>query len=105
MVSAGAAVIIFAAWAKSHSPILCRYHGYRLVCGQKLLSFWYMQLLNGLNQKSHEEDEPAEEVEPVGNPALKTMDKMLKEADITPANLKKLGEDFQKLGTTVSRIC
>lgn len=39
-----------------------------------------------------------------GNPALKSMDKMLQEADITPANLKKLGEGFQKLGSTVSGI-
>jgi len=39
-----------------------------------------------------------------GNPALKSMDKMLAEADITPANLKKLGEGFQKLGTTVNGI-
>ncbi|MCP9751725.1 gliding motility protein GldL [Ferruginibacter sp. HRS2-29] len=39
-----------------------------------------------------------------GNPALKSMDKMLQEADITPANLKKLGEGFQKLGTTVTGI-
>src|ERR1700712_78149 len=41
---------------------------------------------------------------PVGNPALNSMDKMLQEADITPANLKKLGEGFQKLGTSVSGI-
>lgn len=39
-----------------------------------------------------------------GNPALKSMDKMLNEADITPANLKKLSEGFQKLGTTVNNI-
>jgi len=39
-----------------------------------------------------------------GNPALKSMDKMLQEADITPTNLKKLGEGFQKLGSTVSGI-
>jgi gliding motility-associated protein GldL len=38
------------------------------------------------------------------NPALNSMDKMLQEADITPANLKKLGEGFQKLGTTVGSI-
>ena len=36
-----------------------------------------------------------------GNPALKSMDKMLQEADITPASMKKLSEGFQKLGTTV----
>ena len=40
-------------------------------------------------------------MEPKGNPALKTMEKMLAEADITPANLSKLSEGFQKLGSTV----
>jgi len=39
-----------------------------------------------------------------GNPALKSMEKMLADADITPANLSKLGAGFQKLGTTVSNI-
>ena len=39
-----------------------------------------------------------------GNPALKSMDKMLTEADITPVTLKKLGEGFQKLGTTVNNM-
>jgi gliding motility-associated protein GldL len=35
------------------------------------------------------------------NPALKSMEKMLNDADITPANLSKLSAGFQKLGTTV----
>jgi len=35
---------------------------------------------------------------------LEAMDKMMKDADITPANLKKLGEGFQKLGTSVAGI-
>ena len=39
-----------------------------------------------------------------GNPALKSMDKMLQEADITPTNLKKLSEGFNKLGSTVSNM-
>jgi len=39
-----------------------------------------------------------------GNPALKSMEKMLADADITPANLSKLGAGFQKLGSTVSHI-
>jgi len=39
-----------------------------------------------------------------GNPALKSMEKMLQEADITPANLSKLSSGFQKLGTTVSQM-
>jgi len=40
-----------------------------------------------------------------GNPALKkTMERMLEEADITPANLSKLSTGFQKLGTTVEKM-
>src|ERR1700712_3893608 len=39
-----------------------------------------------------------------GNPALKSMDKMLQEADITPSNLKKLGEGISKLGTTAGSL-
>lgn len=35
---------------------------------------------------------------------MEAMDKMMREADITPANLKKLSEGFQKLGTTVAGI-
>ena len=38
------------------------------------------------------------------NPALKSMEKMLNEADITPANLSKLSAGFQKLGTTVGSM-
>lgn len=40
----------------------------------------------------------------MGNPALKSMEKMLQEADITPANLSKLSSGFQKLGTTVDQM-
>jgi gliding motility-associated protein GldL len=39
-----------------------------------------------------------------GNPALDKMDKMLQEADITPANLGRLSEGFKKFGTTVEKI-
>jgi gliding motility-associated protein GldL len=39
-----------------------------------------------------------------GNPALRTMEKMLEEAEITPANLSKLSAGFQKLTTTVDGI-
>jgi gliding motility-associated protein GldL len=46
---------------------------------------------------------PANNV-PLGNPALASMEKMLADADITPANLSKLGAGFQKLGSTVSNI-
>ena len=39
-----------------------------------------------------------------GNPALKSLDKMLHEADITPTNLQKLSSGFQKLGSTVDKM-
>src|ERR1700722_4794263 len=39
-----------------------------------------------------------------GNPALEKMDKMLQEADITPANLTRLSDGFKKFGTTVETI-
>jgi gliding motility-associated protein GldL len=44
------------------------------------------------------------EAKVMGDSPLKNMDKMLQEADITPTNLKKLGESFNKLGTSVSGI-
>lgn len=42
----------------------------------------------------------------VANPphALGAMDKALMEADITPANLNRLGEGFKKLNTTISNM-
>ncbi len=39
-----------------------------------------------------------------GNPALKSLDKLMHEADITPTNLQKLSAGFQKLGTTVEKM-
>ncbi|MEN9598191.1 MAG: gliding motility protein GldL [Bacteroidota bacterium] len=39
-----------------------------------------------------------------GNPALKSLDKMLQEADITPTNLAKLSDGFKKLGSTVDKM-
>ena len=42
--------------------------------------------------------------EQISNPGLKTMEKMLQDADITPANLTKLSSGFQKLGSTVDKM-
>lgn len=39
-----------------------------------------------------------------GNPALTKLEDMLKDADITPANLGRLGDNFKKLGTTVDKM-
>ena len=106
LVSAGAAVIIFAAWAKlTHKS----YADMMLTVGMwtETAIFLIYAIIEWVKPKKHEEDiQPGEEeaVAVVGNPALQSMDKMLMEADITPANLKRLGDNFQKLGTTVSQI-
>ncbi|HYM94594.1 MAG TPA: gliding motility protein GldL [Chitinophagaceae bacterium] len=39
-----------------------------------------------------------------GNPALTKLEDMLREADITPANLGRLSENFKKLGGTVDKM-
>ncbi len=51
----------------------------------------------------HEVHMPGKAVD-TGNPALKTLEGMLQDANITPGNLTKLGESFQKLNTTVQNI-
>lgn len=101
LVSAGAAVIIFAAWAKlTHQS----YADLMLTVGMWTETgiFLVYAAIEWIKPKHHEEDdEPNEGVE---NPSLVSMDKMLQEADITPANLKKLGEGFNKLHGTVSNL-
>jgi len=103
LVSAGAAVIIFAAWAKlTHQSFADN----MLTIGMwtETAIFLVYAGIEWVKPKRHEEDEQPAAVVEEGNPALKTMDKMLMDADITPVNLKKLGDNFQKLGTTVSQI-
>lgn len=102
LVSAGAAVIIFAAWAKiTHQS----YANTMLTIGMwtETAIFLVYAIIEWVKPKSHDEDHAAPAAA-AGNPALKSLDKMIQEADITPVNLKKLGEGFQKLGTTVNGL-
>src|SRR5215211_4223741 len=84
LVSAGAAVIIFAAWAKlTHQSFADN----MLTIGMwtETAIFLVYAGIEWVKPKRHEEDiQPGEEEELVENPALKSMDKMLQEADITP---------------------
>ncbi len=103
LVSAGAAVIIFAAWAKiTHQS----YANSMLTIGMwtETAIFAVYAIIEWVKPKSHDEDHAPAAAVPAGNPALKSLDKMIQEADITPVNLKKLGEGFQKLGTTVNGL-
>lgn len=96
-VSAGAAVIIFAAWAKlthqSYADIL-------LTVGMwtETAIFFVYAAIEWVKPKKHEEDEE----EPMT--ALQSVDDMMKNANIDQNSMKKLSEGFQKLGTTVSGL-
>lgn len=102
LVSAGAAVIIFAAWAKlTHQS----YADVMLTIGMWTETgiFLVYALIEWIKPKHHEEDDEPADAE-VENASLQSMDKMLQQADINPTNLKKLGEGFQKLHTTVGNM-
>ncbi len=101
LVSAGAAVIIFAAWAKlTHQS----YADMMLTIGMwtETAIFLVYAAIEWVKPKHHEEDDQPDDV--IENPSLQSMDKMLQQADITPTSLKKLGEGFQKLQGTVGNM-
>lgn len=107
LVSAGAAVVIFAAWAKlTHQS----YADTMLTIGMwtETAIFLVYACIEWVRPQAHPKPTSVNEEKPAlavaGNPALQSMDKMLLEADITPANMKRLGDNFQKLGTTVSQL-
>lgn len=104
LVSAGAAVVIFAAWAKlTHQPFADMLLGVGMWTETAI--FMVYAVIEWVVPKPHEvahATPPHTAVE--GNPALQSMEKMMKDAEITPANMKRLGENFQKLGVTVSQI-
>jgi gliding motility-associated protein GldL len=101
IVCVGAAVVIFGAWAKilhkSFADIM-------LTVGllTEAAIFLIYAILPPPDQGAP--SVPASVESDKGNPALKSMEKMLQEADITPANLSKLSAGFQKLGTTVTNM-
>lgn len=102
LVSAGAAVIIFAAWAKlTHQS----YADTMLTIGMWTETgiFLVYALIEWIKPKHHEEDDEPAGAE-IENPSLQSMDAMLQQADITPANLKRLGDGFQKLQSTVGNM-
>ena len=102
-VSIGAAAVIFGALQKIlHTPIADTW--LKIGLYTEACIFLIYGVLYLIYPPVKEEYEGKMKAAAAGNPALKSMDKMLEEADITPVSLKKLGEGFQKLGTTVSGI-
>ncbi len=102
IVSLGAAVVIFGAWAKIlHLPIadMMLTIGLLTEAGIFIVYAYLATQGYGLHDEGHKVA-----AAPAGSPALASLDKMLHEADITPASLKSLGENFQKLNNTVGGI-
>lgn len=100
-VSVAAAIVIFGALQKIlHTPIadLFLKIGLYTEAGIFLL-YGIIYIFSPLDDHGHATTHAAKPVDP-----MEAMNKMLKDADITPANMKKLSEGFQKLGTTVAGI-
>jgi gliding motility-associated protein GldL len=101
IVSLGAAVVIFGAWAKIlHLSIADMMLTIGLLTEAGIFIVYAYLATQGYGlHDDHKEVATAK-----GTPALASLDKMLHEAEITPSNLKSLGENFQKLNNTVGGI-
>lgn len=98
IVCLGAAVVIFGAWAKIlHKPFADIMLTIGLLTEAAIFIIYAILPPPDMGAPSA----PVLVETDSKNPALKSMEKMLNEADITPANLSKLSAGFQKLGTTV----
>lgn len=100
IVSGGAAVVIFGAWAKllhlSFADVMLTI-GLLTEAGIFMVYAYLATQGYGMSDHSHD-------AVPAGTPALASLDKMLMQAEITPSSLKSLGENFQRLNTTVGGI-
>lgn len=106
IVCMGAAIVIFGAWQKITHQALADFF---LTAGliTEAIIFVVYAFLPPPGSEMHAIAEALPKMAGnanAGNPALAKMDKMLQEADITPANLGRLSESFQKLGTQVDKI-
>ncbi len=100
IVSGGAAVVIFGAWAKLlHLPFADIMLTIGLLTEAGIFMVYAYLATQGYGMSDHSHD-----AAPAGTPALASLDKMLMQAEITPSSLKSLGENFQRLNTTVGGI-
>jgi gliding motility-associated protein GldL len=98
VVCVGASIVIFGAWAK----ILHKSFADVMLTVGLLTEAFIFLVYAFLPPPASAPAVPV--VGDSGNPALKSLDKMLQEADITPTNLQKLSAGFSKLGSTVDKM-
>lgn len=105
-VSVAAAVVIFGALQKLlHSPIADTMLKVGLTAESAIFLGYGLLYILYPYMDDHEMHLP-KGMQLAGQAAspLKSLDDMMKDADITPANLQKLSAGFQKLGTTVDKM-
>lgn len=103
VVCVGAAVVIIGAWAKiTHQW----FADFMLTAGllTEALIFLVYAFLPPPGSEMEKIAEALPKLGGAGNPALASVDKMLQEAEINPANMKRLSDNFSKLGTTVEKM-
>ena len=100
MVSLAAAIVIFGALQKIlHTALADLFLQIGLYTEAAIFAaYGIIYIKADIDYSGHEHG-----AKPAGS-SLDAMDKMMKDADITPANMKKLSESFQKLGTSVAGI-
>src|SRR5690349_3218438 len=105
IVRMGAAIVIFGAWQKiTHQALADFFLTAGLITEAVIFVVYAFLPPPGSEMHAIAEALPKLAGGSSGNPALDKMDKMLQEADITPANLGRLSEGFKKLGTSVNNI-
>jgi len=105
VVCIGAAVVIFGAWAKIlHQSFANIMLTVGLLTEAAIFIIYAFLPPPGGEMAALAEALPKMANPNSSNPSLQSLDKMMQEADITPASIKKLSEGFQKFGTSVNQI-
>jgi gliding motility-associated protein GldL len=105
IVCMGAAIVIFGAWEKiTHQKLANFFLTAGLITEALIFTVYAFLPPPGSEMHAIAEALPKLAGNSTGNPALDKFDKMLQEAEITPANLGRLSEGFKKFGTTIENI-
>jgi gliding motility-associated protein GldL len=105
IVCVGAAVVIFGAWQKiTHQPLADFFLTAGLITEAIIFMVYAFLPPPGNEMAALAEALPKMTAGSSGNPALTKMEDMMREADITPANLGRLSEGFKKLNSSVEKI-
>lgn len=100
----GAAIVIFGAWQKITHQAWADFFLTAGLITEAIIFVVYAFLPPPGNEMAALAEALPKMGNSSANPAISKMEDMLKEADITPANLGRLSDSFKKLNTSVDRI-